>query len=66
MAYYKILNLTRNATNLEIENAYYKMARKYHPDKKSKWTRKIYIDSTGLFWRGEGGDTFKLEINLGL
>jgi curved DNA-binding protein CbpA len=30
--YYKILGLTKSATDKEIKSAYYKMAKKYHPD----------------------------------
>lgn len=30
--YYKILNLTPNASIKEIKNEYYKLAKKYHPD----------------------------------
>ena len=30
--YYKILGVTRGATDTEIKQAFYKLARKYHPD----------------------------------
>lgn len=30
--YYKILNISRNATQGEIKKAYYQLAKKYHPD----------------------------------
>lgn len=29
---YKILNIEQNSTQKEIKNAYYKLAKKYHPD----------------------------------
>ena len=31
--YYQILNLTKNATQEEIKNAFYNLAKLYHPDK---------------------------------
>ena len=30
--YYKVLNIDRTASQLQIKEAYYKLARKYHPD----------------------------------
>jgi len=33
MNYYKVLSVPHNATKKEIRNAYYSLARKYHPDK---------------------------------
>ncbi|MGB4972696.1 MAG: DnaJ domain-containing protein, partial [Cyclobacteriaceae bacterium] len=30
--YYKILGITKSATEKDIKNAYRKLARKYHPD----------------------------------
>ena len=33
MSLYDILEINRNATNIEIKKAYNKLAKKYHPDK---------------------------------
>jgi curved DNA-binding protein CbpA len=35
--YYQILNISPTASSLEIKNAYYKMATKFHPDKHSSY-----------------------------
>ena len=32
MDYFKILGVSKNATDKEIKNAYRKLAKKYHPD----------------------------------
>jgi hypothetical protein len=34
MCYYKLLNITPNASFDEIKKEYYKLAKKYHPDNK--------------------------------
>ena len=31
--YYKILNVKRDASDAELKKSYYKLAKKYHPDK---------------------------------
>ena len=36
--YYKILGLSKNASDKEIKIAFRKLARKYHPDKLIKMT----------------------------
>ena len=33
MGYYKILQIDKNSTTQEIKKHYYKLAKKYHPDK---------------------------------
>ena len=33
MDYYKILEIDKNSTTREIKKHYYKLAKKYHPDK---------------------------------
>ena len=35
MNLYEILEINKNATNIEIKKAYNKLAKKYHPDKKN-------------------------------
>ena len=38
--YYSILDLTNDASTMEIKNQYRKLAKQYHPDRKNESTEK--------------------------
>lgn len=51
--FYKILGISRNATDPQIKKAFRKLARKYHPDKnpadKQEWAKEKFSDISNAY-----------------